>query len=85
MLNALFRGIGAATRDLVELADSTYETAKELTIDTVDSIGNIPDALAEGYASGLISDGDNKPEDGTEASKEAEVNNDPKKVFPGAE
>lgn len=61
MLNFLFKGLGGLARDTIELADSAYETTKEIIVDTGDTIANIPDLIAEGYSKGLISDGDNQP------------------------
>ena len=58
MLNWLFMGIGAVTRDIVEGADSTYETAKEVIVDTASEVASIPEMLAEGYSEGFISNGD---------------------------
>ena len=58
MLTWLFEGIGALSRDIVEGADSTFETAKEVAADTVDEITSIPDSIAKGYSEGFISNGD---------------------------
>lgn len=72
MLNWLFKGVGAVTRDVVELADSTYETAKEGGTGLIDEIASIPDALSEGYSEGLISNGDAGPQDPTQPQAKLE-------------
>ena len=56
MFDSIIKGLGGLTRDLVELTDSTYETAKEAVVDTASGIADIPTLLGEGYDAGLISD-----------------------------
>ena len=62
MLSWLFNGIGAVTRDVVEAADSTYETTKEIVVETAEEVASIPEMLAQGYSEGFISNGDNTPD-----------------------
>ena len=64
MLAWLFEGIGAVSRDVVEATDSTYETAKEIVVETAEEVASIPEMLAKGYSEGFISEGDQVEADG---------------------
>ena len=60
---SIIKGIGGAARDLVEVADSTYEVTKDAIVDTAEGIADIPKLLGEGYDDGFISNGDNAKEE----------------------
>jgi len=86
MLNFVFKTLGGLTRDLVEAADSTYETAKEVVVESAQEVASIPDMLAKGYSEGIISNGDNPPDKPVDkpVDKPAAKAPEPKATFPPA-